>query len=335
MIFGRRAAALLEVLAIYLVGGLVVRLFVRLSGLDVANPLATFTVGITNAELLTATRQMLALLLLQYGGYFALIIPVGWWHRRRGPAEYGLTRAGHPWRILLIAGVATAALTEWPVVAVNLADTFWHLGDTVPWRQALFDTSWTRWQFWLFSAVLSWALVAVLEELFYRGYCQRRLAEEWGDGAAIVGTASLFVFSHSQYLSPDAYNIGMVVSLFTLAVGFGVVYAWTRSLVPSIIAHAIINVPMTPPWQGVLLAAFLIGVAFTARRGAAVVAQIFSGTRPGTAVALGVLGAGYAVAARRVDALEFAAVGMLLVAIVLEATERWRERLTRRPAPAI
>jgi membrane protease YdiL (CAAX protease family) len=72
------------------------------------------------------------------------------------------------------------------------------LGETVPWREALFDTSWRRWEFWLFTAVLSWALVPVIEELFYRGYCQRRLAEDWGDGAAIVGVSCLLIFSHGQ-----------------------------------------------------------------------------------------------------------------------------------------
>jgi len=118
-------------------------------------------------------------------------------------------------------GLAVAAFAEWPVLSVNLVNAFYKLGDAVRWRQAFFDTSWRRWQFWLFSAVLSWAVVAVLEELFFRGYCQRRLAEDWGDGAAIVGTSFLFVFSHSQYLIPNAYNVGMVLSLLVLAVGFG------------------------------------------------------------------------------------------------------------------
>ena len=51
----------------------------------------------------------------------------------------------------------------------------------------------------------------------------------------------------------NAYNITMIASLFCVAIGLGIVFAWTRSLIPSIIAHAIINVPMTPLWQGALL----------------------------------------------------------------------------------
>jgi hypothetical protein len=40
---------------------------------------------------------MFVLLMLQYAGYFLLTIPINWWHPRRGPAVYGLSRAGHSW----------------------------------------------------------------------------------------------------------------------------------------------------------------------------------------------------------------------------------------------
>jgi hypothetical protein len=57
----------------------------------------------------------------------------------------------------------------------------------------------------------------------------------------------------------------MVASLFCVAIGLGIIFAWTRSLIPSMIAHAIINVPMTPFWQGALLLVFAI-IAFFAWR---------------------------------------------------------------------
>lgn len=92
---------------------------------------------------------------------------------------------------------------------------------------------------------MSWALIPVLEELFFRGYCQRRLAEDWGNGPAIIGTACLFTFEHTRYQIPNAYNVGMIVGLFVSAVGFGIIFAWTRSLFPAIIAHMIFDIPMT------------------------------------------------------------------------------------------
>jgi membrane protease YdiL (CAAX protease family) len=150
--------------------------------------------------------------------------------------------------MLLLAGLGTAALSTWPVMSVSLANLI-HPSQTAPWRQAFFDMSWRRWEFWLFSAVMSWALVPVVEELFFRGYCQRRLAEDWGDGPAIIGTACFFTFAHAQYQIPNLYNGGMIVGLLISALGFGAVFAWTRSLIPGIIAHALIDIPMTVPWE--------------------------------------------------------------------------------------
>jgi membrane protease YdiL (CAAX protease family) len=333
----RRTTALLEVLGVFLAGQLVTGQLMRFFGVSPANPLTDFTAGVTDVELITATRQLFVLLMLQYAGYFLLIIPINWWHRCRGPAAYGLTRAGRSWTALLLAGVATvatAALVVWPASTVLLVDAIYDLGlgETVPWRQALFDTSWRRWEFWLFTAVLSWALIPVVEELFFRGYCQRRLAEDWGDGPAIVGTALLFVFAHSQYLVLNAYNVSMVASLLILAIAFGVVFAWTRSLIPSMVAHAIINFPMTPLWGAVFLTAYVIGGAVTRQRGLAVVKNIFSSANVAGCVALGVVGTGWAIAAQRIERLVFAAAAMVVLAVGLEVVDRRRDRASDPPS---
>src|SRR5689334_18878263 len=115
----RRGAALLEVFGVFLAGPLVKRLLIQAFGLRLVNPLPGFTVAITDAELITASRQILLLLLVQFAGYFLLAVPINWLHLRRGPAAYGLSRAGHPWKLLLLAGVATAALAGWPMVALQ------------------------------------------------------------------------------------------------------------------------------------------------------------------------------------------------------------------------
>src|SRR4051812_5370557 len=153
MIAQRRVAAVLEVLGIYLASQFVTAFLIAVFKLSPPNPLEKLTAGITDAELIVATRQLLVLLMLQYAGYFLLIIPINWRHRRRGPSSYGLTRAGRSWTVLLLAGGATAALVAWPGIGVLFVDALFDLGGTVPWRQALFDTSWRRWEFWLFMAV--------------------------------------------------------------------------------------------------------------------------------------------------------------------------------------
>lgn len=317
-----RATAILEVLGVYLAGGLLTMLLARVLAIQLVNPLNTFSADVTDAELIVATWQLFVLLMLQYLGYFLLIVPLNWWHRRRGLAAYGLTLAGHTWTTLLLAGLATAALVQWLVLSVSLADAIYDLGKTAPWREGFFATSWRRWEFWLFSAVMSWAFVAVVEELFFRGYCQRRLAEDWGDGPAIVGTACLFTFAHDQYLMPNAYSVAMILSLLMMAIGYGVVFAWTRSLIPSIVAHAIINVPMTPLWQGVLLTAFVFGAVVMARCGVATLKQVFASATVVGCLALAVVGTGYAIASEQVDGLFLAATAMLALAVALEAMDR-------------
>lgn len=318
----QRAAALLEVLGIYVAGQLVTGQLIRLLGIRPTNPLNNLTAGVTDAELMTATSQLFVLLMLQYSGWFLLIIPINYWHRRREAAAYGLTRAGHSLTFLVLAGLATAALCIWPALAIDFVNAVRPFGETVPWRQALFDTSWRRWEFWFFTAILSWGFVAIVEEIFFRGYCQRRLAEDWGDGAAIAGITCLFIFAHSQYLELNAYNAAKIPTLLLAALGSGIVFAWTRSLVPPIIAHAISNLPMTPFWQGVIVAALIVGALVTARRGAIIVRQVFSRATFVTCVVLGAVGGGYAFVSARVGGFVFVAAAMVLLAIILEAVDR-------------
>ncbi len=192
----RRTAALLEVLGVYLAGAFlndkIVQLLVHWHLISSTNPFDLLTTHTTDAELLVASRQLFLALLLIYISYFVLIIPINWWHRQRGPAAYGLTRAGRPWKVLILAALACSALTQWPVLVHTLVDAVHPLGAMAPWRQAFFDMSWRRWQFWLFAGILSYALIPVLEELLFRGYYQRRLAEDWGNGPAIIGSGCFF-----------------------------------------------------------------------------------------------------------------------------------------------
>lgn len=325
----RRTAALLEVLGVYLAGAFLndklVEWLVHGRILSATNPFDLLTVHTTDAQLLVASRQLFFALVLIYVSYFALIVPINWWHRRRGRAAYGLTRAGRPWKALVVAGLATSVLTQWPVLVHTLVDAVHPLGPMPPWRQAFFDMSWRRWQFWLFAGILSYAVIPVVEELLFRGYYQRRLAEDWGDGAAIIGTACFFTFAHPQYLILNAYNITMVVSLFCLALGLGVVFAWTRSLIPSMIAHAIINVPMTPLWQGALLAVFAVGVFFAWRAGMNAVRQVFAATKAWRGVVLALTLALYVIGAHRIHGTTPIAIGLLVAALGLEAMDRTRE----------
>jgi membrane protease YdiL (CAAX protease family) len=325
----KRTAALLEVLGIYLAAGAVAdkvsELLAHWPVASVANPFALLTDHTTNADLLLASRQLLLIWVLQYGSYFLLIIPLNWWYRRRGPKAYGLTRAGHSWAWLFFAGLTVACLSESPVLIQSLVNAVHPLGAMAPWRQAFFDMSWRRWQFWLFAGLLSYAVVPVLEELLFRGYYQRRLAEDWGDAPAILGTSCLFVFAHRQYLIPNAYNITMVASLFCLALGLGTVFAYTRSLIPSTIAHAIINIPMTPRWQIATLIVFVLGFLITFRAGIRAIRQVFRQPALGSCALLSLVGTLYVITSQHFAFMTKVAIVLLVVAVGLEWKEPRRE----------
>jgi membrane protease YdiL (CAAX protease family) len=332
----RRAAALLEVLGIYLVGAYlsdqIAKLLLHWRLISDANPFDLLTVHATNGELLVASRQLFAALMVLYASYFALIIPINWWYRRRGRTAYGLTRAGRSWETLVLAALATCVLTQWPVLLHTLIDAIHPLGAMAPWRQAFFEMSWRRWQFWLLAGTMSFALIPVVEELIFRGYYQRRLAEDWGDGPAIFGTACFFTFAHRQYLIANAYNITMIASLFCLAIGLGVVFAWTRSLIPSMIAHSIINVPMTPRWQAALLVVFAAAACFAFRPGIRALKQVLTNTKTEACAVLAVALTLYVIAAGRTNHMTPIAAGLLALAVVLEAIDR-RESRSVKPSP--
>jgi len=121
---------------------------------------------------------------------------------------------------------------------------------------------------------------------------------------------------------PNAYNVSLIASLLVLAIGVGVVFAWTRSLIPSTLTHAIINVPMTPPWQGVLLVVLVIGAAVAAHRAANIIKQVFSRASVTSCIALAVVGMSYAIAIQRLAWLVYAGAAMVVIAVGLEALDR-------------
>ena len=317
----QRAAALLEVLGVYLGGALlsdwVVGVLTRRHVISSQSPFALLTLHSTNSDLLVASKQLALALVIIYLSFLVIIVPLDRSRGRRALATYGLARAGLSNKALMMAAVVTAAMSEWPVLIHTLVDAVHPLGSMAPWRYAFFNMSWTRWQFWLFAGIMSYAVIPVVEELLFRGYYQRRLAEDWGDGPAILAVACLFTLSHKQYLIANAYNVTLILSLFCLAVGLGVVFAWTRSLFPSMIAHAIINVPMTPAWQGILLAVFAAVIVLGWRGGLTAIGQIFKGLNPLVALVLTILMGICALKFGSLPGKAIWAVGLLATAVVI------------------
>lgn len=323
----QQLTAIFEVLGVYIVGQLVGFIIGKLLGIPLKNPLTELTPSTTPAQLLEMTWHLFGILMLQYSGWLGVAFAVGWWHRRRTPRQYGVTAAGRPLHWHVVAGVVLFAVADFPNKLLGLVDTLLPLGEQAPWRETLLTMDWGTWEFWLFSAVGSYALIPVLEELFYRGYCQTRLEEDLGAPGAILAVAALFSLSHSQYHLLNVFNVTMLLTSFLGAVVWGYLFYRTRSLLPSIVAHALVNIPM----RGVASWLLLVGMALAcvvARR------EIAAYLREGLALLRGASGRVQLVALTvgfglfavgsvvLGDVVLLIALALLIAALVLE----WRER---------
>ena len=325
----RQIAAVLEVIGVYTAGQLVGYLLGLLLGIPFTNPLADLSAQTTPAELLSITGRLASVLFLQYSGWFALAFLVGWWHRRRGPRQYGLTRAGHSMGYIIGAGVVLFAIAELPVRLWENLALILPLDATTDWRAAMYALDWSSPAFWLLMFVGSYGLIPLLEELFYRGYCQTRLEEDLGAPAAIVAVAFLFTFSHGQYLMLNLYHIGLLIAFLFGALLWGYIYYRTRSLWVTVVAHILVNFPLKGAATWAMLVAMLI-VCVLARRE---ISQYF---RDGIAffrtAALGkslfpaALGfALFAIAFNLLsDIIILLGIVLFIIAVVLEALERKR-----------
>ena len=239
-----KAAALLELVGVFITGTLVARLIYSPKGLR----------DLTTApDFLALAGSTAASLLLRYGLILGLGFAIGWWHRRRRLKDYGVTRAGMPLREHL--GIAIVLFAVGGFVP-RLIVTFREYLGTSPRHWDLIETQGSI-EYWIYMAAGSFVLVPILEELFARGYVQTRVGEDFGAAAAIVMTALMFTLSHTQYFLASAVGIGMVLSLLFASLLGGYVRHRYGTLVPVILAHALGNVP----YRGWVQYAVLIAAA--------------------------------------------------------------------------
>lgn len=177
---------------------------------------------------------------------FGLTLLVAWaicaW--RRGPTrrEASLSLGGRSAPELIGLGLGVCIVMQAPLHALWTVHLVYPLGqNTEMW--ALFQRSEWSWEFWLFTAASSFALVPIVEELFFRGYMLGRLRENFSVGGAVLLCAVLFWVSHGQYLSTDPFLLAHSVSTLIGATVLGWITLRTGSLVPALTAHVAFNIP--------------------------------------------------------------------------------------------
>lgn len=249
--WSRRLTAIFEICGVYMVGQLIAFIFIQLLGIEVLNPIEVLRAN-PNADLLEMSRMLALILLLQYGGIMIPAFGIGWLHRRRRLADYGFTTGQSMLdttrqSILyqLFIGVVLFAVAELPFKLLTALDHLIPLGAKAVTQELAYNMDWSDYKFWIFMAVGSFLLIPIVEELFYRGYVQTRLAEDFDVPAAILITALFFTFSHGQYyLTLSPWTIGALLTGLFSALAWGYVFYRTRSLIATMLAHAIVNFPL-------------------------------------------------------------------------------------------
>ena len=177
-------------------------------------------------------------------------------------------------------------------------------------------------------AVASFGLVPIVEELWARGYFVRRLRDGFDTGGAIVVSSLFFAFAHTQYFKLEVVSLGLLAGLVITSLAAAGTLVRTGSLVPCVLAHALVNVP--PPPSSLTRPAIVTLIAlvlFANRRQVAewavwIVRQIRERT-PWRLTGLGVLALAAVLATMLVSraAVIAAGVGMLVASIVLTSVD--------------
>ncbi len=250
----RRLAALAEVTAVVFLGNLLLIYTDKLLGLVSWRGAQAHMMAAGRVDWLVLARVALVELLIKYGWMFLLAFGIGWWHRRRRPAAYGFTRGGRRLGWLLLAGVVLAGPAGLIPYGLEL------LGRITPGATGSppVRPAHTSVEFLVYMAVASFVLAPVLEEILARGYMQRRLTEDFGPGGGILLASAFFAVAHGDFLQPSLAGAGDTLAIFVGALLMGYVFYRTGSLLPSIVAHGLLNYPF--PDRRLAVLAVLVGL---------------------------------------------------------------------------
>lgn len=199
---------------------------------------------------------------LRYGFLIATIFLVAWWRRVKTRTAYSLTTGGHSLKTLVGVGVLVGIFGTVPVNLLMVVDEMHSLGPGTPFWQLMDRVEWD-WTFWLYMAASSYLLVPVVEEIVARGYMLGRMREVLSTGGAVVLISLFFAFVHAQYLDGTILGTGTLISVILTSLLWGYVTVRTGSLIPAMVSHAIINVPIAGTFQvGMLVLALVLLVVF-------------------------------------------------------------------------
>lgn len=261
--------------------------------------------------------------------YACLLLPalmLGWWRGKAGRTYYGLTRSGLLGGSVLGIGVVGGSVLVIGFLLLDLARQAFSLGPHPGLLGPYLDQPWSP-AFWLFLFVASFGFQPVVEDLFYRGYLQTRLAEAYGGPGAIAIVGVLVALGHNQYHQLTVLGVGAIVLLLVFNLGLGLIYWRTRSLLPGMIIHGLVNVPSQGIYERIEVGVMLVVLVLFHRQWVGPLREFFGvARRPGwklSAICAALLAAGVSLGFETSPRI-FVAIATLglVAALVVEARGR-------------
>jgi membrane protease YdiL (CAAX protease family) len=211
-----------------------------------AQPGEAFLEQPSGPDFLAAARAALEYQVTGSFGITLLLIVLAGLVRRARLGTYFRFESGNlSWKGIVRYGAVVALISTAPANLLQAARETWALGEETWWWQFQRTVEWD-WRFLVYTAVVGWLSVAVFEEIYSRGYTLTRLQEDLSAGGSIVLSASFLMLMHVQYYSLDVLNLGtLAVGMFHMSVWGYAVYR-TGSLVPAVMGHAVVNLPLEP-----------------------------------------------------------------------------------------
>ena len=255
--------------------------------------------------------SMSELFVYQYGAVFALVIGLALIRGRFSRHEIGLTTGRRNFGELVVFGIVAGAMASLAAGIIFVSKELFELGDDTPLWWTIKRVEWDL-DLWILMAVGSFALVPILEELAYRGGMLGRLAQVFAPGTALIGIALIFAVMHRQYWSLGPIGYMTLASVLYSGLVFGYAFLRTGSLIPAIIAHAMINVPVAFEFEYLRFGLCLVVIALAYKPIWAAVKHVGSAMLNVEILMLGAMGAAILVA------LWFASSGLGVAAVWIE-----------------
>ena len=257
----KKVLVILEAIGVFLAGSLAAIACIRIFGLDTWLDQANAIVSKSPIDFNALSERTLVSTSIKYGWVFLLMFAYAKLIRiPLNLKSLGITRNGMSFSKILkyallvfcLGGLLPKAVFAlWPTGLLGDGLDHWHI----------LNESWEG-PFWTFMLISSIIIPPIVEELFFRGYMQSRLHTTFKPQQAILLTAVIFTLFHTQYFVLSTIHLLMLLSLFIGAWLLSYVRYLTGSLLPCLIAHALVNIPIIGNAAWVLVVLMLLILIF-------------------------------------------------------------------------